>query len=53
MRSVVTAGQMGFMRGSLAMAAPRKYPLELRERAVRMCRSTGPRSRIRKLGADP
>lgn len=36
MRKVVTAGQMGLMKGTLTMAAPRKYSLKLRERAVRM-----------------
>ncbi|MFZ3475697.1 transposase [Streptomyces sp. 4.24] len=34
------------------MAAPRKYPLELRERAVRMYRTTDPKPQIKKLGAD-
>ncbi len=43
MRGWVTAGQMGFMRGAQTMPAPRKYPLELRERAVRMYRTAEPK----------
>ncbi len=39
------------------MAAPRKYPLELRERALRLWRSTTPRRPIahvaRELGLNP
>ena len=34
------------------MAAPRKYSLELRERAVRMYRTTEPRPQIKKLAVD-
>ncbi|MCZ0991879.1 transposase [Streptomyces noursei] len=34
------------------MAAPRKYPLELRERAVRMYRTTEPRPQIKRLAVD-
>ncbi len=52
MRRVVTAGQMGLMRGTLTMTAPRKYPLELRERAVRMYRTADPRPQIKRLATD-
>lgn len=52
MRLVVTEGQMGLMRGPLTMAAPRKYSLELRERAVRMYRTTTPKPQIKKLAID-
>ena len=34
------------------MAAPRKYPLELRERAVRMYRTTEPKPQIKRLAID-
>ncbi|MBH1939259.1 transposase [Streptomyces sp. AV19] len=34
------------------MAAPRKYPLELRERAVRMYRTTEPKPQIKRLAVD-
>lgn len=34
------------------MAAPRKYPLELRDRAVRMYRTAGPKPQIKRLAAD-
>ncbi|MGW9027493.1 transposase [Streptomyces sp. NPDC055722] len=34
------------------MAAPRKYLLELRERAVRMYRSSDPKSQIKRLGVE-
>jgi transposase len=34
------------------MAAPRKYPLELRERAVRMYRTADPKPQIKRLAAD-
>ncbi|MFD5536755.1 transposase [Streptomyces sp. NPDC127079] len=34
------------------MAAPRKYSLELRERAVRMYRTTEPKPQIKKLAVD-
>ncbi|MFJ2719783.1 transposase [Streptomyces sp. NPDC087437] len=34
------------------MAAPRKYSLELRERAVRMHRTAGPKPQIKKLAVD-
>ena len=43
---------MGFMRGTLTMPAPRKYPLELRERAVRMYRTSEPRPVIKRLAAE-
>ena len=52
MRSVVTEGQMVLMRGTSIMAAPRKYSLELRERAVQMYRTTEPRPQIKKLAVD-
>ncbi|MEU2732528.1 transposase [Streptomyces griseoviridis] len=34
------------------MAAPRKYSLELRERAVRMYRASDPKPQIKKLAVD-
>ncbi|MGW3851664.1 transposase [Streptomyces fagopyri] len=34
------------------MAAPRKYSLELRERAVRMYRTVEPKPQIKKLAVD-
>ncbi len=34
------------------MAAPRKYSLEVRERAVRMYRSADPKPQIKKLAVD-
>ncbi|MFF0134297.1 transposase [Streptomyces mirabilis] len=34
------------------MAAPRKYPLELRERAVRMYRTAEPKPQIKRLAID-
>ncbi|MET7520289.1 transposase [Streptomyces sp. NPDC005480] len=34
------------------MAAPRKYSLELRERAVRMYRTTEPKPQIKRLALD-
>ncbi|MFD3535875.1 transposase [Streptomyces sp. NPDC058661] len=34
------------------MSAPRKYPLELRERAVRMYRSADPKPVIRRMAED-
>jgi transposase len=52
MRTKVTAGQMGLMRGPVTVAAPRKYPLELRERAVRMYRTSEPRPVIKRLAAE-
>src|SRR5690349_4988562 len=52
MRSVVTEGQMVLMRGTSTMAAPRKYSLELRERAVRMYRTADPKPQIKKLAVD-
>ena len=52
MRSVVTEGQMGLMKGTSTMAAPRKYSLELRARAVRMYRTSDPKPQIKKLAVD-
>ncbi|MER6562669.1 transposase domain-containing protein [Streptomyces sp. NPDC001027] len=52
MRSVLTEGQMVLMRGTSTMAAPRKYSLELRERAVRMYRTSDPKPQIKKLAVD-
>ncbi|MGW1548093.1 transposase [Streptomyces sp. NPDC002346] len=49
MRGKLTAGQMGLMRGAQTMPAPRKYPLELRERAVRMYRAAEPKPVIRRM----
>lgn len=34
------------------MAGPRKYPLELRERAVRMYRTTEPKPVIKRMAAE-
>ncbi|MDT0477968.1 transposase [Streptomyces sp. DSM 41014] len=34
------------------MAAPRKYSLELRERAVRMYRASAPKPQIKRLAAE-
>ncbi|WP_327285727.1 MULTISPECIES: transposase [unclassified Streptomyces] len=52
MRGWVTGGQMGRMRGAQTMPAPRKYPLELRERAVRMYRTAEPKPVIRRMAED-
>lgn len=52
MREKVTAGQMGLMRGTQTMPAPRKYPLELRERAVRMYRAAEPKPVIRRMAEE-
>jgi transposase len=52
MRSELTEGQMGLMRGTSAVAAPRKYPLELRDRAVRMYRTADPKPQIKRLAID-
>ncbi|MFJ9615319.1 transposase [Streptomyces noursei] len=52
MRKELTERQMGLMRGPVTMAAPRKYPLELRERAVRMYRTMEPRPQIKRLAVD-
>jgi transposase len=52
MRGEVTAGQMVLMRGTQTMAAPRKYPLELRERAVRMYRTSDPKPVIRRMAEE-
>ncbi|MEV7236277.1 transposase [Streptomyces sp. NPDC051020] len=48
----VDRGSDGLMRGTSTMAAPRKYPLELRERAVRMYRTTEPKPQIKRLAID-
>src|SRR3954454_13823493 len=52
MRGWVTEGQMGLMRGAQTMPAPRKYPLELRERAVRMYRTAEPKPVIRSMAEE-
>ncbi|WP_079049262.1 transposase [Streptomyces torulosus] len=52
MRRMVTEGQMVLMRGASTMAAPRKYSLELRERAVRRYRTSDPKPQIKKLAVD-
>src|SRR4051794_6949012 len=52
MRGKVTAGQMGLMRGAQTMPAPREYPLELRERAVRMYRAAEPKPVIRRMAEE-
>jgi transposase len=51
-RRKLTVGQMGLMRGPVTMAAPRKYPMELRERAVRMYRTAEPKPQIKRLAVD-
>ena len=43
---------MGPVRGTLTMSAPRKYPLELRERAVAMYRSADPKPVMRQMARD-
>jgi transposase len=43
---------MGFKRGAQTMPAPRKYPLELRERAVRLYRTTEPKPVIRRMAEE-
>ncbi|MFE6848652.1 transposase [Streptomyces sp. NPDC057686] len=40
------------MRGAQMMPAPRKYPLELRERAVRMYRTAEPKPVIRRMAEE-
>jgi transposase len=52
MRREVTSVQMGLMRGTETMPAPRKYPLELRERAVAMYRAADPKPVIRQMARD-
>lgn len=52
MRRMVTKSQMVLMRETSTMAAPRKYSLELRERAVRMYRTSDPKPQIKKLAVD-
>jgi transposase len=48
----VTAGQMVLMKGPVIMPAPRKYPLELRERAVRMYCAAEPKPVIRRMAEE-
>src|SRR4051812_32308353 len=52
MRRILTAGQVGLVRGTSSMAAPRKYSLELCERAVRMYRTSDPKPQNRKPTVD-
>jgi transposase len=52
MRREVRDGQMVLMRGTETMPAPRKYPLELRERAVAMYRAAEPKPVIRQMARD-
>ncbi len=52
MRRMVTEGQMVLMRGTSTMAAPRKSSLELRERAVRMYRTSDPKPQIKRLAIE-
>ena len=52
MRREVRDGQMVLMEGTETMPAPRKYPLELRERAVAMYRAADPKPVIRQLARD-
>ncbi|SHN32324.1 transposase [Streptomyces yunnanensis] len=40
------------MRGPSTTAAPRKYPLELRERTVRMYRTADPKPQIKRLAVN-
>ncbi|MGA5135526.1 transposase [Streptomyces olivoreticuli] len=40
------------MRGPSITAAPRKYPVELSERAVRMYRATDPGPQIKRLAVE-
>jgi transposase-like protein len=40
------------MRGTETMPAPKKYPQELRERAVRMYRAADPKPVIRRMAED-
>ncbi|MFI9628820.1 transposase [Streptomyces sp. NPDC052042] len=40
------------MRGAQTIPAPRKYPLELRERAVRMYRTAEPKPVIRRMAEE-
>lgn len=49
MRQGLAEGQMGLMKGSVAMAAPGKCPVELCERAVRMYRTADPKTQIKRL----
>ncbi|MGW1616872.1 transposase [Streptomyces sp. NPDC002285] len=43
---------MVLARGDLIMVAPRKCPPELRERAVRMYRTTEPKPQIKRMAVD-
>lgn len=52
MRLRMTEGRMVLVRGTQTMAAPRKYPLELRERAVRMYRAAEPKPVIRRMAEE-
>lgn len=52
MRREVSVGQMVLMEGTETMPAPRKYPLELRERAVAMYHAAEPNPVIRQLARD-
>lgn len=52
MRRMLTASQMGLVRGSVTMAAPRMYPRELSERAVWMYRTADTRAQVKKLAVD-
>lgn len=52
MREEVTEGQMGFMRGTQTMPAPRKYPLGVGERAVRVYRTAEPKPVIRRMAEE-
>lgn len=45
-------GGQGVMRGAQTMRAPRKRPLVLRERAVRMCRTAEPKPVIRRMAGE-
>lgn len=52
MRKVAFRGLMGHEKGAIDMAAPKKYPLELRQRAVAMYRAAEPKPVIRRMADD-
>ncbi|WP_329374782.1 transposase [Streptomyces sp. NBC_01483] len=52
MRRMLTEGQIVLMRGTSTMAAPRKYSLKLRDRAVRMYRTSDPKPQIKRLAIE-
>lgn len=52
MRKVAFRGLMGHEKGANDMPAPRKYPPELRERAVAMYHAADPKPVIRRMADD-